>query len=155
MEISINAASMDSTMTEHSRLTINNKLKEEVIRKQDGNSYHPLEQEAPGPRTLSRCSFIQCATAILRTSRIVGSAMFGAGIASGICSHMMNESDVRPNQPVFVGIGAFLYVASLVPAITTHTCNEAKEYLKLAGQDAIVPVLTAFSVYFLQAHKGI
>ena len=141
-------------INETSGLTTHGTPRHETTKKKDGEIYHPLEQEAPGPRTLGRCTLHQCATAMLRGSRVVGAAMIGAGAASGICTRMMNESTVNPNQPIVLGIGFLLYLGSLAPAITLPL-STAKAFSLQAGMDAIVPALTAFSLYFIQAHDGI
>ena len=138
-----------SSLTGNDNNTVSNK----TVTK-NGAQYQQLGQTAPGPRTLMRCSFRQGFDATVRTSRIIAAAMFGAGCASGICSKMMNESSVNPNEPVFLGVGTLMYIASLAPALT-HPTDQAKKFLIQAGKDAVVPALTAFSIYFLQAHQKI
>ena len=145
---------VDTSINESTRLTTGDPLTKEAASNNDSSRFHPLEQESPGPRTLHRCSFTQCAMFVIRVTRMTGSGMFGASIASGLCSHMMNETTVHPNQPIFLGVGSFMYIASLVPALAM-TREGARAFLTQAGQDIVVPALTAFSLYFIQAHNGI
>lgn len=141
-------------VTETSGLKLNNTPNDEVSRQKDDQQYMPIGSDNPGPRTLHQCVTHRHTATALYATRTIAAAMVGAGTASGICGHMMDPEVQNPSQPIFLSLGLLTYFATFAPVLVLPR-ESVKGFIRQGCQDAIVPALTAFSLYFIQAHGAI
>ncbi|MET3105924.1 hypothetical protein AAKU67_000414 [Oxalobacteraceae bacterium GrIS 2.11] len=83
----------------------------------------------------------------------MGAAMLGAGLTSVGCDHMMHESpNFKASQGLWIGIGIGLYVAGSAASCRNKGAPDYWQYAQQCARDAVVPALTAVSVYLAKSH---
>ena len=107
-------------------------------------------QAAPCARLLGMVSSVR--DNIRYGLRVIGAGLCSAGLTGLGCAAMM-DSDATAAQTVLVTVGAGAYIAGSYPIF--EPVYYRSEYLRQSLKDAVVPALTAMSVYLAKAHEVI
>jgi hypothetical protein len=111
-----------------------------------------FDLDAPGAITLARvCSRDN----LFFSLRTLGAGLLSAGLTSIGCDYMMNDSpDFKLSQGLLVGVGSAIYIAG--SADVSRFCSSYEDswpHFQQCARDAIVPAVTAMSVYLAKAHQ--
>jgi len=85
--------------------------------------------------------------------RSLGAGLLSTGLTSIGCDYMMVDSpEFKLTQGFLVGIGLGVYFAGSADVSNLQTKSDYQEHFQQCARDAVVPVVTAMSVYLARSH---
>jgi len=106
-----------------------------------------------GPPGQTQLTNLCSSGAVFYGTRCLGAAMLGAGLTSVGCDHMMHDSpNFKASQGLWIGIGISLYVAGSAASCRNKSAPDYWQYAQQCARDAVIPAVTAVSVYLATSH---